>query len=187
MGSGSSQGTFTHQDIFLISKLKIKTLLVPCISDQKQSTTADVLNLPSNPLLFTFFLVHFRLFLDMSVGWLLLYLYEWSCFLYHVINHLLGGLQPVCSFLHPPYTLLVSAAWNCCLAEELSTLCKCRMISVFPSLPILQAGLTTYFHPGINLKKIHYDSIKLYEKLEEETGQVNAFSLKLSVRAVTQL
>lgn len=33
------------------------------------------------------------------------------------------------------------------------------------------AGLTTYFHPGINLKKIHYDSIKLYEKLEEETGQ----------------
>nr|XP_032634449.1 dimethylglycine dehydrogenase, mitochondrial-like [Chelonoidis abingdonii] len=36
------------------------------------------------------------------------------------------------------------------------------------------AGLTTYFHPGINLKKIHYYSIKLYEKLEEETGQVLA-------------
>ncbi|NXF41094.1 M2GD protein, partial [Nyctibius bracteatus] len=33
------------------------------------------------------------------------------------------------------------------------------------------AGLTTYFHPGINLKKIHSYSIKLYEKLEEETGQ----------------
>ncbi|KAK7811657.1 hypothetical protein U0070_022300 [Myodes glareolus] len=49
------------------------------------------------------------------------------------------------------------------------------------------AGLTTYFHPGINLKKIHYDSIKLYEKLEEETGQVNAFSLKLSVRSITQI
>lgn len=39
-------------------------------------------------------------------------------------------------------------------------------------LIVLQAGLTTYYHPGINLKKVHYDSIKLYEKLEEETGQV---------------
>ncbi|GAB5566988.1 dimethylglycine dehydrogenase [Prionailurus iriomotensis] len=36
-----------------------------------------------------------------------------------------------------------------------------------------KAGLTTYFHPGINLKKIHYASIKLYEKLEEETGQIS--------------
>ncbi|KAL7854244.1 hypothetical protein AOLI_G00210880 [Acnodon oligacanthus] len=34
------------------------------------------------------------------------------------------------------------------------------------------AGLTTYYHPGINLKKIHYHSIKLYEQLEAETGQV---------------
>jgi len=38
-----------------------------------------------------------------------------------------------------------------------------------------EAGLTTYFHPGINLKKIHAYSIKLYEKLEEETGQVTDF------------
>lgn len=37
---------------------------------------------------------------------------------------------------------------------------------------LFEAGLTTYFHPGINLKKIHAYSIKLYEKLEEETGQV---------------
>lgn len=36
----------------------------------------------------------------------------------------------------------------------------------------LQAGLTTYFHPGINLKHIHHYSIQLYSKLEEETGQV---------------
>lgn len=36
----------------------------------------------------------------------------------------------------------------------------------------MQAGLTTYYHPGINLKKVHYDSIKLYESLEAETGQV---------------
>ncbi|NXC16260.1 M2GD protein, partial [Corythaeola cristata] len=40
------------------------------------------------------------------------------------------------------------------------------------------AGLTTYFHPGINLKKIHSYSIKLYEKLEEETGQHIAFYLE---------
>ncbi|NXP34975.1 M2GD protein, partial [Leiothrix lutea] len=39
------------------------------------------------------------------------------------------------------------------------------------------AGLTTYFHPGINLKKIHAYSIKLYEKLEEETGQVIPLNL----------
>lgn len=37
---------------------------------------------------------------------------------------------------------------------------------------VLQAGLTTYYHPGINLKHVHYDSIKLYESLEAETGQV---------------
>lgn len=37
---------------------------------------------------------------------------------------------------------------------------------------LFEAGLTTYFHPGINLKKIHSYSIKLYEKLEEMTGQV---------------
>lgn len=40
---------------------------------------------------------------------------------------------------------------------------------------VLQAGLTTYYHPGINLKKVHYDSIKLYESLEAETGQVRCF------------
>lgn len=38
---------------------------------------------------------------------------------------------------------------------------------------VLQAGLTTYYHPGINLKKVHYYSIKLYEQLEAETGQVD--------------
>ncbi|XP_012871272.1 PREDICTED: dimethylglycine dehydrogenase, mitochondrial [Dipodomys ordii] len=47
------------------------------------------------------------------------------------------------------------------------------------------AGLTTYFHPGINLKKIHYYSIKLYEKLEEETGQVVGFHQPGSIRIAT--
>ncbi|NP_001087085.1 dimethylglycine dehydrogenase L homeolog [Xenopus laevis] len=44
------------------------------------------------------------------------------------------------------------------------------------------AGLTTYFHPGINLKKIHYYSIKLYEHLEEETGQAVGFHQPGSLR-----
>lgn len=45
-------------------------------------------------------------------------------------------------------------------------------ISLCHNIFILQAGLTTYFHPGINLKHIHHYSIQLYNKLEEETGQV---------------
>uniref|UniRef100_A0AAR2KCN8 Dimethylglycine dehydrogenase, mitochondrial n=1 Tax=Pygocentrus nattereri TaxID=42514 RepID=A0AAR2KCN8_PYGNA len=44
------------------------------------------------------------------------------------------------------------------------------------------AGLTTYYHPGINLKKIHYHSIKLYEQLEAETGQAVGFHQPGSVR-----
>ncbi|KAM6228192.1 LOW QUALITY PROTEIN: dimethylglycine dehydrogenase, mitochondrial-like [Spheniscus humboldti] len=44
------------------------------------------------------------------------------------------------------------------------------------------AGLTTYFHPGINLKKIHSYSINLYEKLEEETGQAVGFHQPGSIR-----
>lgn len=44
------------------------------------------------------------------------------------------------------------------------------------------AGLTTYFHPGINIKKIHYYSIKLYEDLEEETGQAVGFHQPGSIR-----
>uniref|UniRef100_A0A8C4YM38 Dimethylglycine dehydrogenase, mitochondrial n=1 Tax=Gopherus evgoodei TaxID=1825980 RepID=A0A8C4YM38_9SAUR len=47
---------------------------------------------------------------------------------------------------------------------------------------LFKAGLTTYFHPGINLKKIHYYSIKLYEKLEEETGQAVGFHQPGSIR-----
>lgn len=35
-----------------------------------------------------------------------------------------------------------------------------------------QAGLTTHFHPGINVKNIHYYSVELYKTLEAETGQV---------------
>ncbi|XP_058850999.1 dimethylglycine dehydrogenase, mitochondrial-like isoform X2 [Acipenser ruthenus] len=44
------------------------------------------------------------------------------------------------------------------------------------------AGLTAYYHPGINLKKIHYYSMKLYEKLEEETGQAVGFHQPGSIR-----
>lgn len=44
------------------------------------------------------------------------------------------------------------------------------------------AGLTTYYHPGINLKKVHYHSIKLYESLEAETGQAVGFHQPGSIR-----
>ncbi|XP_062340264.1 dimethylglycine dehydrogenase, mitochondrial [Osmerus eperlanus] len=44
------------------------------------------------------------------------------------------------------------------------------------------AGLTTYYHPGINLKKVHYYSIKLYESLEAETGQAVGFHQPGSIR-----
>lgn len=33
------------------------------------------------------------------------------------------------------------------------------------------AGLTTFFHPGINVKRLHYYSLHLYDALETETGQ----------------
>jgi len=33
------------------------------------------------------------------------------------------------------------------------------------------AGLTTYYHPGINVKRLHYYSLHLYDALEAETGQ----------------
>jgi len=33
------------------------------------------------------------------------------------------------------------------------------------------AGLTTFYHPGINMKRLHYYSIHLYDALERETGQ----------------
>uniref|UniRef100_A0A8C5ECM1 Dimethylglycine dehydrogenase n=1 Tax=Gouania willdenowi TaxID=441366 RepID=A0A8C5ECM1_GOUWI len=47
------------------------------------------------------------------------------------------------------------------------------------------AGLTTYYHPGINVKKIHYDSLKLYETLEAETGQAVGLHQPGSVRIAT--
>jgi len=33
------------------------------------------------------------------------------------------------------------------------------------------AGLVTYYHPGINVKRLHYYSVRLYDALEAETGQ----------------
>ena len=33
------------------------------------------------------------------------------------------------------------------------------------------AGLSTFFHPGINVKRLHYYSLHLYDALEAETGQ----------------
>lgn len=47
------------------------------------------------------------------------------------------------------------------------------------------AGLTTYFNPGINVKHLHYYSIQLYSKLEEETGQNVGFHTPGSLRLCT--
>lgn len=47
------------------------------------------------------------------------------------------------------------------------------------------AGLTTYYHPGINIKNIHYYSIKLFEQLEAETGQQVGFHTPGSLRLLT--
>lgn len=40
----------------------------------------------------------------------------------------------------------------------------------------MKAGLVTLYHPGINLKKIHYYSVNLYSQLEAETDQVYIFN-----------
>ena len=49
-----------------------------------------------------------------------------------------------------------------------------------------QAGLTTTFHPGINVKRIHWYSLNLYSMLEAETGQVRFFSVLWSVLVIVQ-
>jgi dimethylglycine dehydrogenase len=33
------------------------------------------------------------------------------------------------------------------------------------------AGLVTLYHPGINVKRLHWHSINFYAQLERETGQ----------------
>eukprot|EP01098_Paradermamoeba_levis_P015618 TRINITY_DN8028_c0_g1_i1.p1 TRINITY_DN8028_c0_g1~~TRINITY_DN8028_c0_g1_i1.p1 ORF type:complete len:146 (-),score=29.41 TRINITY_DN8028_c0_g1_i1:25-462(-) len=47
------------------------------------------------------------------------------------------------------------------------------------------AGLTTYFNPGINLKKIHKHSLDLYKSLEAETGQAVGLHTPGSLRIAT--
>ena len=44
------------------------------------------------------------------------------------------------------------------------------------------AGLTTYYHPGINMRKLHYESIQLFKKIERETGQEIGFHDTGSIR-----
>ncbi|XP_065060512.1 dimethylglycine dehydrogenase, mitochondrial-like [Rhopilema esculentum] len=47
------------------------------------------------------------------------------------------------------------------------------------------AGLVTLYHPGINLKRIHYYSINLYAQIEAETGQQVGFHRPGSLRLLT--
>ena len=58
-----------------------------------------------------------------------------------------------------------STGWKACLKFTLP-----HGFSKFIYWP--QAGLTTTFHPGINVKRIHWYSLNLYSMLEAETGQV---------------
>lgn len=44
------------------------------------------------------------------------------------------------------------------------------------------AGLTTYYHPGINMRNLHYESIKLFETIEAETDQEIGFHATGSLR-----
>lgn len=62
---------------------------------------------------------------------------------------------------------------------------KSTVFLIYCSYFLFEAGLTTYFHPGINLKKIHAYSIKLYEKLEEETGQVIPLAFEVLIQSNT--
>jgi len=47
------------------------------------------------------------------------------------------------------------------------------------------AGLTTSFHPGVNVKKLHWYSLNLYSQLEKETGQEVGFHRPGSIRLIT--
>lgn len=58
------------------------------------------------------------------------------------------------------------------LFRQIIRLVNVLLLPLWLTVFLHQAGLTTYYHPGINLKKVHYDSLKLYERLEAETGQV---------------
>lgn len=47
------------------------------------------------------------------------------------------------------------------------------------------AGLTAFYHPGINMKRVHYYSINLFSQLEEETGKNLSFHRPGSIRLAT--
>lgn len=47
------------------------------------------------------------------------------------------------------------------------------------------AGLTAFYHPGINIKNLHFYSINLYAQLERETGQNVGFHQPGSIRLAT--
>jgi len=66
------------------------------------------------------------------------------------------------------FTLHLSCMSSGFIGECIDQIMSCSILSI----SIFQAGLTTYFNPGINVKHIHYYSIQLYSKLDEETGQV---------------
>ena len=47
------------------------------------------------------------------------------------------------------------------------------------------AGLLTLFHPGINIKQLHWYSMNFYTQLEAETGQQVGLHQPGSIRLAT--
>ncbi len=47
------------------------------------------------------------------------------------------------------------------------------------------AGLTATYHPGINLKRLHWYSLNLYAQIERETGQQVGLHQPGSIRLAT--
>ena len=47
------------------------------------------------------------------------------------------------------------------------------------------AGLVTLYHPGINIKNLHWHSLNFYAQLEKETGQQIGFHQPGSLRLAT--
>ena len=47
------------------------------------------------------------------------------------------------------------------------------------------AGLVTLYHPGINIKRLHWHSLNFYVQVEKETGQQIGFHQPGSLRLAT--
>ena len=64
-------------------------------------------------------------------------------------------------------------------------LVRIAMLGMAPcwyTIIVFQAGMTTHYHPVIGAKRVHYNSVKIYQELEKETGKVTFGSFGLSTK-----